>query len=201
MLMLIRSGFVIIVFLIVLNVLTIFITMLTYTRLSDEVEVARITFDYNSESPSKSKLEYTAVLTEPDGDTSEYTIYGDQWQLDAKFIKFFYWANILGLDARYQLDRLSGRYQSIEDQNNNKKLSHDLTGIGILDPFDLILDNEFIFFFLDAEYGSSTYQDINVDKTYVIYRTQTGLISRAELRAPPSEEEGIIDSILNWATE
>ena len=37
-------------------------------------------------------------------------------------------------------------------------------------------------FLLDATYGSSTYQDIDVDNVYYVYRTTTGIITRHEPR-------------------
>ena len=37
-------------------------------------------------------------------------------------------------------------------------------------------------FLLDATYGSSTYQEIDVANVYYVYRTQTGIITRHEPR-------------------
>jgi hypothetical protein len=45
-------------------------------------------------------------------------------------------------------------------------------------------------FLLDATYGSSTYQDIDVGKAFSVYRTTTGIITRHEprLMQPPGGE-------------
>lgn len=43
-------------------------------------------------------------------------------------------------------------------------------------------------FLLDATYGSSTYQDIDVDNIYYVYRTTTGIITRNEPR--PVQQPG-----------
>jgi hypothetical protein len=43
---------------------------------------------------------------------------------------------------------------------------------------------------VDASYGSSTYQDIDLDNVYYVYRTPTGIITRSEPRLSSAEPRG-----------
>ena len=44
-----------------------------------------------------------------------YAVLGDQWRLDAQFLKWHYWASLVGLKSYYRLERLEGRYRSVAD--------------------------------------------------------------------------------------
>ncbi|WP_276487004.1 hypothetical protein [Ectopseudomonas mendocina] len=119
--------------------------------------------------------EYLAKIESPRSLRGEYLIQGEQWRIDARFIKMKYWANLLGLESRHSLDRLQGRYISIQDENSLPSTAHQLS------------DSEgshFTIFgwspFLDIEYGSSTYQEIDPEKKFTVFKTPTGIITRAK---------------------
>ena len=197
MLRTVKISFLLLALLVGLNVLTMFAGVLTYTRLGDEKEIARLSFVATGENA------YTATFDNLlAGSTHEYPLFGDQWQVDARFLKLAPWANVLGFDARYKLDRLSGRYKNIADQNNNKKLSHALSEAAITDPFEKVYEHSLLFFFIDAEYGNATYQDIDPDKVYSVYRTQTGIITRP-YKSPASEAQGksVMHAVKHWLLE
>jgi hypothetical protein len=115
-------------------------------------------------------------------------LFGDQWRVDAEFLKWKYWAMLLGLDSQYRLDRLEGRYRTAADQNAAPKLAHDLGGGTTLDVVSVAESLGSWNFLIDASYGSSTYQDIDTDNVYYVYRTQTGIITRTKPR--PVQEPG-----------
>ena len=99
---------------------------------------------------------------------------GDQWRVDAEFLKWKYWALLLGLDSQYRLDRLEGRYRSAAEQNSQPNVAHDLSERTAVDLVALAESLGSWNFLLDATYGSSTYQDIDVDNVYYVYRTHDG---------------------------
>jgi hypothetical protein len=141
---------------------------MTYTSLTQEKAIATITFE---KEDTQSQI-YTAYLRTPNGSNiGNYTIYGDQWRIDATFIKMEYWANILGVDSKYTLDRLEGRYKNINDENTKEHKSYKLEGHSLINSFD---------FFFDTTYGSSVYQDIKLKILYKVLKTQTGLMVREE---------------------
>jgi len=175
-------SFVLIIVLGTLAVLLLSASVYTYHRLSGETLIAELRFD-----PAGDR-EYDAHLRTGDRcDERVLTVYGDQWRVDAEFLKWKYWALLLGLDSQYRLDRLEGRYRSVVDQNSQPKLAHDL---GEATAVDLVSFAEALGrwnFLIDASYGSSTYQDIDPANVYYVYRTQTAIITRSKPRPAPEQ--------------
>jgi hypothetical protein len=163
-------------------------TVYTYDRLTAETVIAELRFDAAGER------QYLAHLRTGDrcGERS-FIVYGDQWRVDAEFLKWKYWALLFGLDSQYRLDRLEGRYRSAAEQNSAQTLAHDLGERTAVDVVTLAESLGSWNFLLDATYGSSTYQDIDVDNLYYVYRTTTGIITRHEPRplSPPPAGEAL----------
>ncbi|WP_207060956.1 hypothetical protein [Motiliproteus sp. SC1-56] len=164
-----------------------------YQRLTDEQLVAELTFD--NLGPQR----YEAILLSGDRcRVQRYLMLGDQWRLDARFLKWKPWANLLGLDARYRLERLEGRYQDIEQQNRGPLLAHAL-GESKLDPRLLTEALGPLNVFFDSRYGSSTFREMDPDLRYRVYRTQSGLITRAAPRPGARYEGGTLTLEINSA--
>jgi len=156
----------------------------TYHRLTAEALIAELRFEANG------KRQYLAHLRT--GDRCEervLPVFGDQWRVDAEFLKWKYWATLLGLDSQYRLDRLEGRYRSVTEQNSRPRVAHDLGGGTAVDVVEVAGTLGSWNFLLDATYGSSTYEDIDVANVYRVYRTTTGIITRSEPR-PLQPERG-----------
>ncbi len=156
----------------IVNIILAALLALTYSTLTKENLVAEITFD---KIANQEKL-YTAHVLSPSGSKiGNYLIYGDQWRMDAAFIKMEYWANILGVDSKYALNRIEGRYKNIQDENTKEHKSYQLEGHTIIDSFS---------FFVDTTYGSSVYQDIKLGVKYKVLHSPTGLLVRDEVVIP-----------------
>ncbi len=166
-----------------LCVLLLAATVYTYERLTAETLIAELRFDPAGER------QYVAYLRT--GDRCEertFPVYGDQWRVDAEFLKWKYWALLLGLDSQYRLDRLEGRYRTAAEQNSQPNVAHELADRTAVDLVSVAGALGRLNFLLDATYGSSTYQDIDVDNIHYVYRTTTGIITRREPR--PVQPEG-----------
>lgn len=149
----------------------------TYARLSAETVIAELRFDQTGDR------RYVAHVRTGDRCTEHvYPLMGEQFRVDAEFLKWKYWALLLGLDSQYRLDRLEGRYRTAAAQNSQPNMSYDLTQRNALDVVELAGALGSWNFLLDATYGSSTYQDIDTNKIYSIYRTTTGIITRSAPR-------------------
>jgi hypothetical protein len=158
-------------------------TVYTYHRLTAETLIAELRFDHAGER------QYVARLRTGDRcDERVFPLFGDQWRIDAEFLKWKYWALLLGLDSQYRLDRLEGRYRSVAEQNSLPNVAHDLAERTAVDLVAVAGSLGAWNFLLDASYGSSTYQDIDVGNVYYVYRTQTGIITRHEPRPGPRPE-------------
>jgi hypothetical protein len=56
--------------------------------------------------------QFDAVLTYPDGQHSSFPLRGDEWQVDARVLKWHAFANLVGFDAAYRLPWLDALYGS-----------------------------------------------------------------------------------------
>jgi hypothetical protein len=153
-------------------------SVLSYHNLTAETLIAEITFEPAGEQ------RYIAYLRT--GDRCEerpLTVLGDQWRIDAAFLKWKYWASALGLDAQYRLERFEGRYKSTVQQNTRPTLAHEIGTPTTLDIASLAKALGPLNFLVDATYGSSTYQDIDTEHVFYVYRGPTGIFTRSGERA------------------
>ena len=163
---LITIPLVLLIISLMLNIILTALLALTYSSLTEEQIVATLKF----QKLQNQQQVYTAHIYDNKGSKiGDYKIYGDQWRIDASFIKMKYWANIFGVDSQYTLNRLEGRYNKIEDENNLKHQAYQLESHDLSDAFS---------FFIDTTYGSSTYSDIKPNTEYTVLKSQTGLIIR-----------------------
>lgn len=166
----------------------------TYQRFNSEYPIATLEFTRVLDQ------QYIAELRAADYcDNRKFVIKGDQWQVDASFIKWTGFGVMLGLDSRYRLDRLSGRYRRVAEQNGNPTLAHDLSPES---RFDVLENSAFIKKFnplIDTVFGSSVYLDINTDDIYSIYRTEDALIVKSVERQIVVYENGVATIQINHA--
>jgi hypothetical protein len=193
-----RRAFVVSLWLVVLaaavSLLLFTATIYTYHRLTAETLIAELRFD------AAGDRQYVAYLRT--GDRCEertFPIFGDQWRVDAEFLKWKYWALLLGLDSQYRLDRLEGRYRTAAEQNARPNVSHDLAEPTAVDLVGLASALGSWNFLLDATYGSSTYQNIDIGNVYYVYRTPTGIITRFEPRPTPRGDGVPLEVTINRA--
>jgi hypothetical protein len=145
----------------------------TYNRLTHEQPVAEIVFE------ARGPQRYRATLAQvPSGEMQMFMLAGDEWQLDARVLKWKGWANLLGLDAQYRLERVSGRYRAIEQERNDERTVYALSENPGVDVWTLSVDNPRWLPFVDAIYGSATYLPMADGARYEVAITQSGLIAR-----------------------
>ena len=131
-----------------------------------------------------------------------YPINGDEWRIEAQVLKWKPWANVLGLDTQYRLDRLSGRYQAIEQERTGARSVHALSGgdepdalpwkISVWDTarrYRRYIDA------VDTLYGGAAYMPMADDARYEVWITQSGLIAR------PANDEAREASAGGWVRQ
>lgn len=145
----------------------------TYSRLTYEQPVAEIVFE------TRAPQSYRATLTRmPAGEMQIFVLSGDEWQLDARVLKWKGWANLLGLDAQYRLERVGGRYRDIEQERHAERTVYSLGENPGVDLWDLSQKYPRWLPFVDAVYGSATYMPMAEGARYQVSLTQSGLIAR-----------------------
>jgi hypothetical protein len=149
------------------------LTLHTYARLTYEQPVAHLSF------VALGPQLYTATLVRaPSGDVETFALNGDEWQLDARVLKWRGVANLLGLDARYRLERLGGRYVEIEQERSGPRSVYALGPAPALDLWLLARAYPRWLPFVDAVYGSATYLPMADDARFAVTISQTGLLAR-----------------------
>ena len=146
---------------------------------------------------------YEAVLVQPASGpdrspvTGAYPLHGDEWRIEAQVLKWKPWANVLGLDTQYRLDRLSGRYSSVRDELEAERSAHDLSGADAADrkPWDLQVWDVARRYrayvdAVDTLYGGAAYMPMADGARYEIWITQSGLIARPANEAASEASAG-----------
>lgn len=147
----------------------------TYARLTHEETVAYV------ELARVEAQHYTAsVRLEGQEETQDYAILGDEIEFQARVIKWKPWANIIGYDAVYRLDRMQGQYSSIKEDLEKERTVYPLRDERGLDVFALIKKRGGWLKTVDAFYGSGTYVPMIDGAAYQVIMTQNGLITRPD---------------------
>ena len=181
-----------VVLLVGIFVLMLTANLYTFHRLTDESPIAELSF------AATGKQQYQATIAYGDFCTPEhYTLAGDQWRLDALFLKWHPWANLLGLDSMYRIERLGGRYRDVVEENTKARPAHELYPEQGIDLTTLIARYTGRFSPVDTLYGSSVYDDMHEAFVYRVYRGQSGLLVRKSLRASADDHSGPLTIDIN----
>jgi len=120
---------------------------------------------------------YDATLTYPDGRVERYDLAGDDIYIDGHIVKWTPMANMLGLQTGYRLDRISGRYRALEQENTAPRTIYAIGQPSLIDLVALGRRLPLADFF-DAEYGSATYVPVNGPGELELKVSTTGLLLR-----------------------
>jgi hypothetical protein len=121
---------------------------------------------------------FQAQFRFPDGREVAYTLTGDQLYVDARILKWHPWANILGLNTAYELDRVAGRYQELAQEQQQPRTVQSLAPMRKVDLFNLRQRYVLLSPLLDAEYGSATFAAADSPAQYEVRVSTTGLLIR-----------------------
>ncbi|MDH3608041.1 MAG: hypothetical protein OEQ24_02205 [Gammaproteobacteria bacterium] len=163
--------------LLVLLILTFLVlgNLYTYKRLTAEKPIAQLAFTPVNNQEFDVTLRLGNFCEE-----KTYRVYGDEWRIDAKFLKWKSWATLFGLNAMYRIDRLSGRYVSVNDANTKQHSAHELKTSSTLDLAKIAKRYKNRFPPVDTIYGSSAYEKMQPDILFTVYVSQSGILIRKQ---------------------
>ncbi len=121
---------------------------------------------------------FSATVRYPDLREVKFELEGDEVYVDARILKWKPIANTLGLHTAYELDRIAGRYRSIDQERTAPRTVFSLSRDKPLDLFDLRRRYIFLAPLLDAEYGSATYVAVSRPAELELRVSTTGLLMR-----------------------
>ncbi len=152
----------------------------TYNRLSFERPIATL------DVVQRGTRHYDVTLTQPptdatpEGVTQVYPLHGDHWRIEARVLRWKPWANVLGLDSQYQLERLSGRYADVSSEISAERSVHDLRpeSQSRIDLWQVAQEYGRHAPVVDTLYGSGAYMPMANGARYEVWITQSGLVAR-----------------------
>lgn len=122
---------------------------------------------------------FTATVTMEDGTTRRFELAGDQLWVDAQIVKWHPWANAIGLHTAYRLERIGGRYRSLDDERTAPRTIDVLHEDSL--PSDLFAwagRREWLRPLIDARYGSASYLAADTPSTIDVRVSTSGLLMR-----------------------
>jgi hypothetical protein len=156
--------------------LLVFSNLQTYRRLSHEQPVADVYL--RKLAPRRYQL---SLVLPGEAEDAYFVLEGDQWQLDARVLKWKPWANLLGLDTFYRLDRLSSRHADIDRARRQLPSVHDLSppqrGLDIWRLQHLLRGR---LRFVDTLFGQSVFMPMADGAHYRVTMGQGGLLVRPQ---------------------
>lgn len=138
-----------------------------YSKGMEGEVVATLTFNQLAEQ------EFNAELVDEKGERHTFRLNGDQWQLDARLI---YVSSMMGGQLpSYKLDRISGRFLSLEQEKNDKRTIYSFDESDSFDTW-LWLESHSWLPFISARYGSAAYMPMKDRAIFVVKTTPNGLL-------------------------
>ena len=145
-----------------------------YQALTREEVAARITVQ-----PAGAQ-KFNATVRYPDGRTQAFDLAGDEIYVDAHIIKWKPIANLVGLHTAYELDRIAGRYQTLEQERSAPRTIYLMREERPVELFALRQRYAFLAPLYDAEYGSATFVQVKEPAELDVVVSTTGLLVRAK---------------------
>ncbi|GAA5525573.1 hypothetical protein Maes01_02143 [Microbulbifer aestuariivivens] len=145
----------------------------SYRNLADEHSIGTLSFR------QLDKQHYEAKFADEDGVAQTFELRGDQWQLDTRLLK---WKGPLarwGVQPAYRLDRVSGRYLTLQDERTMERTVHELDGSNYgVDVWASLRGISKRMSFVDAVYGSAAFLPMADGAVYEVRIGHNGLLAR-----------------------
>jgi hypothetical protein len=108
----------------------------------------------------------------------QYKVKGDQWMIEGDILKWDNWLHLLGLENRYRLTRLSGRYVRTAEEMNQTRTIHALVKDEEHPLWRYLYEYGQWFPFVDTVYGNAVFQSLGAKKQFQICIGTSGLVAR-----------------------
>lgn len=143
----------------------------TYEKLLEEQTLATLSIEKLGKQHYRANVEFIQ-----DGRQETYDLRGDLWQMDAKIIRWLGFFRAVGAKPGYRLDRISGRYYSLEDEHRFDRTVHSLQEPALgLDVWKWLHNGGKFVPWVEAVYGSATYLPLVDGGIYQVSLSSTGL--------------------------
>ncbi len=151
--------------------ISLFFNLRTYQALTAEIPVAKLHFQ------KKSHQHYLLTLQIAEQKPQQFELQGDEWQLDARMLKWKPLQVIFGSKTVFRLEHISGRFYDIQRERQEKTI-YTLSENDGLHVWEILRKTPQNFTGVDAVYGSAVYMPMTDQANYQVTMGLTGLIAR-----------------------
>ena len=146
--------------------------LMSYERLTREQPALEARFTRVGEQ------QFDAFLTYPSGETQRFGLRGDDWEIDARVLKWHGAANVLGFDTAYRLERIGGRYAELDRERTAIRTVFALNPPQRVDVWSLLRRYHHYLPWVDTLYGSAAFMPMADGARYEVKVSQSGLVAR-----------------------
>jgi len=121
--------------------------------------------------------QFLALIARSDGaDSRQYLLHGDQWQVDARMVRWRLPALLAGVPPLYRLERIAGRYQDMAQETSVPKSAYALDDGPAADL--TLFKRRFPEWlpFVDVQFGSAAYMPMFDGAVYRVYLDPRGAL-------------------------
>lgn len=118
--------------------------------------------------------------------TRQFLIRGDQWMIEGDILKWENWLNFLGLETRYRLTRLRGRYVSTELESRERPTVYSLVENEAHPLWGALYGYGGRLPFVSTAYGGAVFQIAGGPRRYLLYVAPSGFVVREKTRPTTS---------------
>ena len=147
------------------------INLYTYDRLTHESTIAEVRFQGIGPQHFSAYLMFK-------NNAKILDLRGDEWQIDARVLKWHGTAVLIGFDTLYRLDRLGGRYRDLYQERTEPRTVYSLSEEPGLDLWMIARKYTRWIPWVDTIYGSATYMPMVDGASYTVSISSTGLLAR-----------------------
>jgi hypothetical protein len=116
--------------------------------------------------------------------SGQFLIHGDQWMIEGDVIKWDEWLNFLGLETRYRLTRLRGRYVSTEQEERERPTIYSLVKDEHHPLWKMLYEYGRRLPFVDTVYGGAIFQIAGGPRRYLVFVGSSGFVVREKAGQP-----------------
>lgn len=144
-----------------------------YLHIADDVAVAHLSM--KQLGPQHFRVAFTPTA----GNPRTLDLHGDQWEVDARVIRWKLPAQLAGFPPLYQLERIGGRYRDIVAERESTHSVEALNQDALFDVWTLKHRFPRALPFVDADYGSGAYLPmVDGGRFDLFLNTRGGLVAK-----------------------
>ena len=145
-------------------------TLYQFLRLTSDEPVARIVL--RQQAPRQ----FVATADLPGQAPADFALRGDEWQIDARMVRWRLPALLAGIPPLYRLERLSGRYSDPAAEQSEPRTVYALGPPGLPDLGQLKQRFPAWLPFVDVQYGSAAYMPMFDGARYRVFVDPRGAL-------------------------